>query len=121
MTKIQDVVNSMLEQYQVYGISEISIESYRNSYCGSIIQFCNRNNGGIYSSAALDDYLAIYKKRLERGEIGSTYYSIIARVIRLLKEVGENGVADFSSIHTQIKYNPTQEHWKMADEIMHHM
>ena len=118
MTKIQDVVNSMLEQYRIYGISKNSIESYRNSYCNSIIQFCDRNNDGFYASEVLDDYLTFYKTRLERSEIGATYYSIIARMIRLLKAVGENGIADFSSIHTQIKYDPTQEHWKIADEII---
>lgn len=114
----QEVVDSMLEQYQAYGISKSSIELYRNSYCNSIIQFCCTKINGFYSASVLDDYLSNYKRKLEHGEIGATYYSIVARIVRLIKSVGDNGVADFARIRLQVKYNPSEEHWNMTDEII---
>lgn len=118
MKKIQEVVNSMLEQYQAYGISKSSIEIYRNGYCNSIIKFCCTKNNGFYSANVLDDYLSGYQRKLERDEIGATYYSIVARMVRLIKAVGDTGVADFSKIHLQVKYNPSEEHWNLTDKII---
>lgn len=118
MKKIQEVVNSMLEQYQAYGISKSSIKSYCNSYCNSIIQFCCAKNNGFYSANVLDDYLNGYKKKLDQDEIGATYYSIVARIVRLIKEVGDNGVADFARIRLQVKYNPSEDHWNLTDKII---
>lgn len=118
MKKIQEVVDSMLEQYQAYGVSKISIETYRTGYCSSIIRFCNQKSNGFYSAKILDDYLVCYKQKLDYCEIGATYYSIVARIVRLIKAVGNNGVANFARIHLQVQYNPSEEHWNLTDKII---
>lgn len=115
---MQSIVDSMLCQYKVYGIADATYNWYRDSYCGRIIRFCEENNGGIYSPAMLDSFLAVYTDKLANKEIGATYYSVIVRVIRLLKSVAETGTADFSKEKPPKQYNPSPEHWEKTNRII---
>jgi site-specific recombinase XerD len=115
---MQSIVDSMLSQYKAYGITESSYISYRDSYCSLIIRFCEQNNGGIYSPATLDAFLAVYTDKLAKKEIGITYYSIIERIVRLLKSVAETGTADFSMKKPAKQYNPSPEHWSKINDII---
>lgn len=115
---MQSIVDSMLTQYRAYGIADASYNSYRDAYCNPIICFCEENNGGFYSSATLDAFLARYEVKLKNEEIGATYYSIFVRIIRLLKSVAETGTADFSKEKTAKRYDPSPEHWEKTNQII---
>ena len=115
---IQLIVNSLLEQYKSYGAADASIETYQHGFCGPIIRYCNKVNNGWYSAGVLDDYLSMQKEKLENQKIGKTYYSIFERIVSLIKSVAETGAADFSRMPASKKYNPSQEHWVIADKIV---
>lgn len=115
---MQSIVDSMMSQYKAYGIADASYNSYRNSYCNPIIRFCEENNGGFYSSSMLDDFLAVYTNKLVNKEIGKTYYSTFARIVRLLKSVSKTGTADFSKEKSAKQYDPSPEHWKKTNQII---
>lgn len=115
---LQSVVDSMLRQYRAYGITAASYDTYKNGFCNPIIRFCDERNGGMYSADVLDSYLSAQKEKLENNEIGFTYYSIIARIVRLLKSVAETGTADFSKKKSGKQYIPSPEHQDIVDHII---
>ena len=115
---MQAIVDSMLNQYKAYGIADASYTSYRDSFCNPIIRFCEENNGGMYSSVTLDDFLAMYSDKLANKEIGATYYSIFVRIVRLLKSVAETGIADFAKKKSAKQYDPSPEHREKTTQII---
>lgn len=112
------IVDSMLCQYRAYGITDASYNAYKNNFCSPIIRYCEDNNGGMYSAETLDSYLSIHQSRLTNKEIGQNYYSMTARIVRLLKSVAETGTADFSKERPAKQYNPSPEHWAVTDRII---
>lgn len=115
---LQSIVDSMLSQYKAYGIAEVSYDTYKNGFCKPIVRFCDERNGGMYSADVLDSYLSMQKEKLANNEIGSTYYSTTARIVRLLKSVAETGTADFSKKKPDKRYIPSQQHQEMVDRII---
>lgn len=118
LQSFQSVVDSMLSQYQAYGITDVSFDTYKNGLCNPIIRFCDERNGGMYSAEVLDSYLSTQKEKLANNEIGSTYYSMISRIVRLLKSVAETGTADFSREKSGKQYIPSPEHQDIVDRII---
>ncbi len=115
---LRSVVDSMLRQYKAYGIADTSYNTYKNGFCNPIIRFFDERNGGMYSESILDNYLIMQKEKLENNEISLTYYSIISRIVRLLKTVAETGTADFSSAKSDKQYIPSPEHQELVDHII---
>ncbi len=118
LQSLQSIVNSMLRQYKEYGIADASLGTYKNGFCSPVIRFFDEKNGGTYSSDMLDLYAKIYREKFLNHEISWGYYSMIARIVRILKSVAETGTADFSSAKPEKKYITSSEHLDMTNHII---
>ena len=115
---IQFIVDRLIDQYKSYGASDKTVEALRDSYCGPIISFINEQNKGIFSTNLLNEYVGKYQIAYEKNEISRNYYSTIYRTAKLIMDIANNGVADFSRKKVSKKYLPSPEHMKMVDEII---
>ncbi len=116
--KIQSVVDAMLAQLKNYGAADSTISTYRDSFCAPIIRYFKREGSDYYSQDLLDSYLSVYKAKLDSGRIGETYYSITARIVRILKTVAETGTADFSRLKSSRRFEPSPEHLALTEQII---
>lgn len=103
--KLQLLADSLIEHLKDYGIRDSTIDTYRSG-CKRLLRFATDHNTTEYSPELLDEYALNLDNQLECGSIGYDYHLFQARVVRLLKALGETGKPDFSAARNNAETYP---------------
>lgn len=89
--KLEEVIRQALNLMKGYGISESNLQGFRKFHFRCIQNFFNISGELSFNTCLLDNYQKYQRERLEAGLIGSTYYTILTRAVKILKEVNQTG------------------------------
>ncbi len=89
--KLEEVIQQALNLMKDYGISESNLQGYRKFHFKCIQKFFDISGELSFNTCVLDNYQKYQRDRLKQGLIGSTYYTILTRAVKILKEVNQTG------------------------------
>lgn len=89
--QLDSLISQALEELKKLGMKKSTIESYRKSTYGPILNYCVRNGTTHFEPDILDSFISSQKHRLENKEISSRHYRKLRKSIIMLHELTQYG------------------------------
>ena len=89
--KLDEVVEQALILMRDSGVSESNLQGYRKLHFRRIQRYFYESGELSFDTNLMDSYQKYQKERLHGGLIGSNYYTISVRAVKILKEVSQTG------------------------------
>lgn len=117
-TTLDEIIQKALELMQGLGTSESNLESYRSLYFRLIQKYFNDFGETLFNADLLNSYQKYHKNRLLHGLIGSNYYTVLTRAVRILKEVNQTGALQWRVYGSGPKYKVDLYFQNQADAFL---
>ena len=88
---LEETIQQALKLMEHLGISKSNLISYKNHYFILIQKYYDVSSETLFNTDLLDCYQKHQENRLQRGIIGSNYYSILIRAVKMILEVYQTG------------------------------
>ena len=88
---LEETIQQALKLMEHLGISKSNLISYKNHYFRLIQKYYDVSSETLFNTDLLDCYQKHQENRLQRGIIGSNYYTILIRAVKILLEVYQTG------------------------------
>lgn len=89
--KLEEVIKQALSLMRGLGISESNLQGFKKHYFRRIQKYFEASGELTFNTDLLGRYQKYQKDRLQRGLIGSIYYTILTRAVKILREVNRTG------------------------------
>lgn len=101
---MDELIQQALELMKDLGVSESNSHTFRSLYFRLIQKYFNDFGVTKFNADLLDSFLKYHKNRLLNGEIGSNYYMVLTRAVKILTEVNQTGALQWRVYHSGPKY-----------------
>jgi len=89
--KLEEVIQQALSLMKDLGVSESNLQASRNIYFRRIQKYFDASGESMFNIDLLDRYQKYQKNRLRRKLMGSNWYTVLIRAVKILKEVNMTG------------------------------